>query len=96
MHGIPALRRTASAESLARKLIGGGRLPEKASADAEHIAIAALSSIDFPLTWNCKHLANSSIKRAVARTCEAEGFRCAEIGTPEQLMRSYVHAKSTD
>jgi hypothetical protein len=95
MHGIRAFGRTPAMQDLARKLIGGGRLPEKASADAEHVAIAAMNSVHFLLTWNCKHLANSNIKRAVARTCEAEGFRCPEICTPEQLMRIYAHARST-
>lgn len=95
MHGIRVFSRTASSQDLARKFIGGGRLPEKASADAEHVAFAALNSVHFLLTWNCKHLANSHIKRAVARTCEAEGLRCPEICTPEQLMRIYAHARST-
>ena len=93
--GIAALDLNTRARSLARKLIGGGLLPARARADAEHIAIAATNSVRVLLTWNCKHLANDVIHRAVVRTCEAYGFRCPEICTPEQLMRTYAHERST-
>jgi hypothetical protein len=82
-------------QRLAEKLVGGGRLPEKAQIDAEHVAIAATNSIPLLLTWNCKHLANPYIHRKIVQACEAEGFRCPEICTPEDLMRTYTHAKST-
>jgi hypothetical protein len=78
---------------LASHLIGGGLLPQKAIADAEHIAIAAIHSVDYLLTWNCKHLANVFLARKVARTCEKLGFSCPEICTPEQLMRICAHAR---
>lgn len=82
-------------ERLAEKLVGRGRLPEKALTDAQHIAIAATHSIPLLLTWNCKHLANPFIHRKIVQACEAEGFHCPEICTPEELMRTYTHAKPT-
>jgi hypothetical protein len=93
--GIVELVLDTRAESLAEELIGGGLLPPGARADAEHVAIAAINAAQVLLTWNCTHLANATIYRAVARTCEVRGFRCPEICTPEQLMRTYAHAKST-
>ncbi len=92
---IEQLGADVQSERLAEKLVGGGRLPEKARADAKHIAIAATNSIPLLLTWNCKHLANPFIHQKIVRACEAEGFRCPEICTPENLMRTYAHAKST-
>jgi hypothetical protein len=92
---IAELTEDVQSERLAEKLVGGGRLPEKARTDARHIAIAATKSIPLLLTWNCKHLANPFIHRNIVRACEAEGFRCPEICTPENLMRTYTHAKST-
>lgn len=82
-------------ERLAKKLVGGGRLPEKAAADALHVAIAATNSVPLLLTWNCKHLANPFIHRRLVQVCEVEGFRCPEICTPEELMRTYTHAQPT-
>ena len=76
-------------------LIGNGLLPAKARADAEHIAIAAANSVHFLLTWNCKHLANRTIHRGVVRMCEAHGFRCPDICTPEKLMGTSTHERST-
>jgi hypothetical protein len=92
---IEALDFDSRTERLAEKLIGGGRLPEKALTDARHVAVAATNSIPLLLTWNCKHLANPFIHRRIVQACETEGLRCPEICTPEDLMRTYTHAKST-
>jgi hypothetical protein len=75
-------------------LVGDGLLPRKASADAEHIATAAIHSVHYLLTWNCKHLANPRIARNVVRTCERFGFSCPVICTPEQLLRAYANDRS--
>ena len=90
---IEQLASDIQSERLAEKLVGGGRLPKKAMMDAMHVAIAAINSIPLLLTWNCKHLANPFIQEKVVQTCEAEGFRCPEICTPEDLMRTYTHAR---
>ena len=66
---IDALDTDSRSERLARKLIGGGRLPQKAWADAEHVAVAATNAIPILLTWNCKHLANPIIHRRIAQAC---------------------------
>jgi hypothetical protein len=92
---ITQLAADIQSERLAEKLVGGGRLPEKARTDARHVAVAATNSIPLLLSWNCKHLANPVIRRKLVRACEAEGFCCPEICTPEDLMRTYTHAKST-
>ena len=93
--GVDILPSDPPSSHLAEKLVGGGRLPEKARTDAAHIAIAATNSVPLLLTWNCKHLANPIIQRKIVRVCEAEGFRCPEICTPEYLMRTYTHARPT-
>ncbi len=93
--GIPMLRFDPLSERLAEKLVGSGRLPEKAQTDAAHIAIAATNLIPLLVTWNYKHLANPSIHRSIVLACENEGFRCPEICTPEDLMRTYTYARPT-
>jgi hypothetical protein len=93
--GIRVLALDTRAQHLAASFIGGRLLPLKAAADAEHIAIAATNDVNILLTWNCKHLANPAIHREVVRVCEGRGLRCPEICTPEQLMRTYAHARSS-
>jgi hypothetical protein len=90
---IETLDLDSRSEHLAAKLIGGGRLPERALIDARHVAVAATNLIPLLLTWNCRHLANPFIRRKIVQACETEGFRCPEICTPEDLMRTYTHAR---
>lgn len=59
LQGIPLVVIAPEAEELSEHLIQKAALPEKAAADALHIAIAAYHRLDFLLTWNCKHIANA-------------------------------------
>jgi len=86
--GIPELRVTEEAQDIAKALVAQGALPEKAQADALHIAIAAVHRIDFLLTWNCRHIDNPATKPAVRFTCAEAGFPCAEICTPIELLEA--------
>jgi hypothetical protein len=52
---IPLLALTQEALDLADELVNKGPLPQKASEDALHIALAAVHGMDYLLTWNCKH-----------------------------------------
>jgi predicted nucleic acid-binding protein len=54
LNTIEMLDITEEAGFLATALIERGSLPAKASADALHIAIAAVHNVDYLLTWNCK------------------------------------------
>lgn len=94
LHDIIELEIYPESERLAALFVDRGILPATARKDAEHIAISAIHSVQYLLTWNCKHLANPFIARQVVRTCEREGYRCPTICTPETLMRACTHAKS--
>ena len=72
--------------SVAERLLGGGPIPREAAADALHIAIAAVNGIDYLLTWNCRHLANASLRVRIAVLLEDAGYACPVICTPEELM----------
>ncbi len=56
--GLPSLNNTKEMDALAGGLIQDGILPGKANLDALHIAIAALSGMDYLVTWNQKHIFN--------------------------------------
>ena len=88
MSGLDQLELSDEVGSLAGKIVEAGAIPQKASADAAHIAVAAVHGMDYLLTWNCAHIANAEISRGVRRVCEANGFTCPVICTPEELMGS--------
>jgi predicted nucleic acid-binding protein len=83
---LPLLDILPEAGPLAAGLLNAGILPRKAAADAAHIALAAVHGMDFLITWNCVHIANAVIAKAVARVCEEHGFDCPVICTPEELL----------
>jgi hypothetical protein len=82
---FPMLDITPEVGFLASGILDSGILPPKAAIDAAHIAIAAVHGLDFLLTWNCVHIANAVIAKAVAKTCRQHGFECPVICTPEEL-----------
>jgi predicted nucleic acid-binding protein len=85
LSNIKIAKSSAAAQELASALIARAALPRIAFRDAFHVAIAATNGVDFLLTWNCTHLANSILRDNIEETCLIAGFRPPAIGTPEQL-----------
>lgn len=83
---FPVLDITPEAGVLASGILASGIIPRKAGTDAAHIAIAAVHGMDFLVTWNCVHLANAVIAKAVAKICRQHGCECPVICTPEELL----------
>jgi len=79
---------TTEALTLAEELLCAGALPRKAADDALHIAIAATMSIPYLLTWNCRHLANATMRPVIELVCVAKGLKAPIICTPEELLES--------
>ncbi len=86
LRAMPLLSVTEEATALARVLIERGPLPDKAEADALHIALAAVHGADYLLTWNCKHIANARMRPYVETLCRAEGYVPPVLCTPEELI----------
>jgi hypothetical protein len=57
----------------------------KATVDAFHIGIAAAHQIDYLLTWNCRHIANATMRGTIDAICRSEGLDPPVICTPEEL-----------
>ena len=55
------------------------------TADALHIAVAAVNGMDYLLTWNCKHIANVALRLRIEAVCRAAGYEPPLICTPEEL-----------
>jgi hypothetical protein len=77
---------TPAAGALGQAILASGVLPPIAARDAVHVATAAVHTIDYLLTWNCKHLANAQIMRRIESVCQAHGYRMPIICTPDELM----------
>jgi hypothetical protein len=84
--GLPVLVLSPDALALSRKLLKRKAIPEKSENDALHLAIAAVNEMDFLLTWNCRHLANASLRPFIERVCKKAGFHSPIICTPEELL----------
>ena len=86
VENLPELALTDKAEALAAKLLLGAALPQKAKADALHIAIATVHGMDYLLTWNCTHIANAIMRPKIESICRAAGYEPPVICTPPELV----------
>ena len=84
--GIDVLEVGVAALELAEKLVRRGAVPAVAAEDALHIAIAATNGVDYLLTWNCAHIANAAMRRAIDEVCIEQGFEPTVLCTPEELI----------
>jgi hypothetical protein len=82
---VPLLEATPEAAALAQALVEGVPLPDRAAADALHIAIAAVHGMNYLLTWNCTHIANVTLRPRIEAVCRASGYEPPLICTPEEL-----------
>ena len=86
LNDLPLLGLTVEASDLAVRLVEEGPMPAEATVDALHLAIAAVSQMDYLVTWNCRHLANATLRVAVRKKLSDWGYDPPEICTPEELM----------
>ncbi len=75
-------------DNLIDLLLTRGAIPAKARADAAHLATAAATGMDYLLTWNCRHLANLTVRGRIEQACRDLGFAPPLIGTPAELNES--------
>jgi len=57
---------TLEAVNLAERLIEQNAIPKQAAEDALHIAVATISGMDYLVTWNFKHIANTALRANLA------------------------------
>jgi len=73
------------ARMLAAKLVAESAVPKEAADDAYHIAVAAVHGMEYLLTWNCRHIANATMRATIERVCRDSGYEPPVICTPEEL-----------
>src|SRR5271157_587243 len=86
LQDLPLLDITPEVAEVASGILASGKVPRKAATDAAHIAIAAVHGMDFLVTWNCVHIANAAIAKALASICREHACECPVICTLEELM----------
>ncbi len=84
---LPVLEVGADILTLYRHLLSAKIVPQKAAADAFHIAIAAYHGMSYLLTWNFKHINNATMREKIAAAVEKAGYTEAKTVTPEELWR---------
>ncbi|HEY3825805.1 MAG TPA: type II toxin-antitoxin system VapC family toxin [Bryobacteraceae bacterium] len=86
LRDVPLLPVSSDIMKLAEDLIAEGPIPRKAASDAVHIAVATVYGCEYLLTWNCRHIANAELHRAIRRVVERYGYEVPSLCTPEELM----------
>jgi len=86
LEGVPLLEINDDAEGLAKRILERKALSGKAAEDALHIAVATVHRVDYLLTWNCKHIANALLQRAIRKVSSEMGLVLPIICTPEELI----------
>ena len=74
------------AQQLANRIVSAHLMPQKAAADALHVAAAALAGVKYLLTLNCKHIANAHELPRVYRLLDSEGLGQLLICTPAEFL----------
>jgi len=80
------LETTEDALTLARDLVNSGAVSQESVEDALHIAVAVTNGVEYLVTWNCKHLANATMRARIEAVCRSAGYEPTIICTPEELL----------
>ena len=82
---LPVLQLRDEVVELAEIYSKGLGLTLEAKVDLIHIAFAVAYSLDYLVTWNCKHIANGAVIRRLAQINQSLGRSTPVIVTPEEL-----------
>ena len=88
MSSFQLLQISQDVQNLAQLLVVQHALPPKAEADAVHVALAAVSGVEYLLTWNCTHIANAHTRPKIEATCRSYGYEPPVICTPLELIEN--------
>lgn len=85
LDGLPLIDTSSEVDRLADLLLAQHLLPQKAAADAQHVATATIGEVDYLLTWNCRHIANADRLPSIYNTLRDGGYVPPLIVTPEEF-----------
>ena len=77
------------ADKLAQKLLDARAVPQSSNPDAQHIAIATVSGVEYLASWNQKHIVNENQREHISQVCREAGFEPITICTPIELIEEF-------
>ena len=83
---FPLLEVVPEVRALAAAYFAAIPLPDKAQADAYHLALAAWHGLDYLVSWNCTHIVSGRVRMIIEEVNAEFGIRTPIICTPEELM----------
>lgn len=83
IQNFSVLRLTDDVSERARKYLNVLPIPEKAFGDVLHLSFCSVFKIDYLVTWNCRHLANVEMIKALRYVNEGDGWHTPIICTPD-------------
>lgn len=86
LEDVPTVAINDDVRSLAREILAASIMPQKAAADALHVAAAAVAGVQYLLTLNCKHIANARELPRVYHLLDQHGFGQLLICTPAEFL----------
>ena len=93
---LPLLEVTPDISGIVKVYIENQLMPADDVGDAAHLAIASYHSVDYLLTWNCRHLANANKFEHIRRINRRLGLLTPELVTPELLFGEDAHDRQGD
>jgi len=85
LEGLSLIPTTNQVVETATELLLRSALPEKAGADALHVAAAAVGEVKYLLTLNCRHIANAHTLPQIYETLDELGLFRPLICTPQEF-----------
>lgn len=85
--GLRFLPMIVEAREFAGQLMRKHVVPNSKPGDALQMAIAAVHSVDYLLTWNYAHLANPLAQAQLETACHGAGWRAPLLVSPETIPR---------
>jgi len=86
LDGIPLVPLGTDVDALAYLILSQHLMPQKAAADAVHVAAAAIAGVNYLLTQNCKHIANAHELPRIYRLLDDQGYGQLLICTPAEFL----------
>lgn len=87
LDNLRELRLSPESTAFAHELIDAGAVPMQFLADAQHIAIAVVHSIEYLVSWNYKHIVNETKRQHIIDVCLTAGYQPTTVCTPEALIK---------
>jgi hypothetical protein len=83
---FPVVEVVPEVHTLAAAYFSANLLPDKAPADAYHLALAPWHGLDYLVSWNCTHIVSGRVRMSIEEVNAEFGIRTPIICTPEELM----------